>query len=41
MQLEASLEGVDRLLLVPGNGDPAAHHNVIAAAKAVGVERII
>lgn len=44
-QLEASLQGVDRLLLVSGNGDPAAridqHRNVIAAAKAVGVERIV
>ena len=44
-QLESSLEGVDRLLLVSGNGDPAAridqHRNVIAAAKAVGVERIV
>lgn len=42
---EASLQGVDRLLLVSGNGDPAAridqHRNVIAAAKAVGVERIV
>ncbi|MGP6085472.1 SDR family oxidoreductase [Antarctobacter jejuensis] len=44
-QLEASLKGVDRLLLVSGNGDPAArvdqHRNVIAAAKAAGVERIV
>ncbi|WP_281992715.1 SDR family oxidoreductase [Sulfitobacter geojensis] len=44
-QLEASLKGVNRLLLVSGNGDPAAridqHRNVIAAAKAVGVERIV
>ncbi len=44
-QLETSLKGVERLLLVSANGDPAArigqHRNVIAAARAAGVERIV
>ncbi|SNT31068.1 NAD(P)H-binding protein [Tropicimonas sediminicola] len=43
--LEASLKGVGRLLLVSGNGDPAAridqHRNVIAAARAAGAARIV
>ncbi|MEP3329621.1 SDR family oxidoreductase [Sedimentitalea sp.] len=44
-QLEVSLAGVDRLLLVSGNGDPAAridqHRTVIEAARAAGVQRIV
>lgn len=43
--LQASLEGVDTLLLVSGNAAPAdriaQHRNVIDAAKAAGVKKIV
>ena len=45
VQLEVSLEGIDRVVLVSGNGEPAAridlHLNVITAARAAGVKRIV
>lgn len=44
-QLEASLAGVDTLLLVSGNGAPedriAEHRTVIEAAKTAGVQKIV
>lgn len=44
-QLEGSLKGVDTLLLVSGNGAPddriGEHRNVIAAARAAGVQKIV
>lgn len=44
-QLQSSLEGVDALLLVSGNGDPgervALHRNVLAAATAAGVSKVV
>lgn len=43
--LETSLAGVDSLLLVSGNGDPAArisqHRRVIDAARVAGVSKIV
>ena len=44
-QLQASLEGVDTLLLVSGNSAPeeriGQHRNVIEAAKVAGVSKIV
>ncbi|MEM6926877.1 MAG: NAD(P)H-binding protein [Myxococcota bacterium] len=43
--LEASLAGVDVVVLISGNGNPEAriplHRNVIAAAKAAGVRKLV
>lgn len=43
--LRASLEGVEALLLISGNGDPEAriqqHRNVLDAARAAGVRRVV
>lgn len=44
-QLQASLAGVDTVMLISGNQDPAArvnqHRNVIAAAKGAGLRKIV
>lgn len=44
-QLEASLRGVERLLMISTNQDPAAritqHRNVLGAARRAGVARIV